>query len=69
MHRWNPAICLIQAKYWLWERLFGGRLIKAADFARILPTGQISVFPSVADIFFSKADNSNFRKTRNQLYE
>jgi hypothetical protein len=30
---------------------------------------QISSFVEVADLFFSKADNSNFRKTRNLLYE
>jgi hypothetical protein len=30
---------------------------------------QSSAFAAVADLFFSKADNSNFRKFRNQLYE
>jgi hypothetical protein len=30
---------------------------------------QISAFSAAADLSFSKADNSNFRKTRNQLYE
>jgi hypothetical protein len=30
---------------------------------------QISAFAVAADLLFSKEDNSNFRKTRNQLYE
>ena len=30
---------------------------------------QIPAFAAVADLFFSKADNSNFRRFGNQLYE
>jgi hypothetical protein len=30
---------------------------------------QISAFAAAAGLLFLKADNSNFRKTRNQLYE